>query len=86
MDKKAHSKKILNILMEIEVTIIRRYSTTPTCSEAKKGYETLYNKHKNKIREIQAIRDKELFSKDNLAPYLAHMVNTLKTKKIDVNS
>ena len=78
MDKKAQSRKILNILMEIEVKKIRRYSVDSMCSEAIKGYETQYEKHKNKIREIQTMRDKDLFSEANLTPYLAYIMNKLK--------
>lgn len=80
MDKKSRSIKILNILMEIEVNRIRRYSTTATCSEPKEGYEALYDRHKQRIRAIQAVRDKELFSGDNLAPYLLLIMNKLKIK------
>ena len=52
----------LNELMEAEVVEAIAYSTTETCSEAKRGYEAEYERQRAKIRLIQSAKDEILFS------------------------
>jgi hypothetical protein len=47
--------------MELEVKEMFEYATTRTCSEPKSGFETQYDRQKEKIRLIQSAKNIMLF-------------------------
>ena len=52
----------LNELLELEVTELQKYSTTSTCSQAKKGMEDKYRQHARKARLISELKNRIFFS------------------------
>lgn len=52
----------LNNLLEIEVEELQKYSTTPSCSEARQGMETEYEQYRQKVQAITEATNYIFFS------------------------
>jgi hypothetical protein len=59
-------KRILNLMMNRQVTKIRAYSANAFCSEPIQGFEIEYSVHRERIRRIQRAKNKILFAEFEL--------------------